>query len=405
MYYGISFLMYVERDIKDKFYKIFKSYNMIALVGARQAGKTTFLKQQMKQISSSYVLFDDPDARMLFEEDIKKFEMQYIEGHELVVLDEVQYCEDAGINLKYLVDTGRKLWVTSSSEIILGKEILSYLVGRVSIVKLFPFTLNEFLKAKGQKTFTSKILERNVWEHMTFGGYPKVVLTKNPEMKRTILKDLYETMLLKDVARTFSIEDIKSLEALARYLAVTTGSIVSYEHLTNALGLSFQTLKKYLNAMEKSYLILTVTPFFTNKSKEITKQPRIYFLDTGLRNVIANSFKPEPDGRLFENYVLSEIIKMGLLPKYWRTKAKAEVDFIVENYNILIPIEVKLRTEPNKIKRSLRSFIVTYKPEKAVIISYKGQTGEMKVGKCKVIFTDIKGLLKILSSIKNYKNS
>ena len=96
--------MYIPRDIKKKFDKINRSYNLIAVVGARQAGKTTFLKEQMKSKHSSYILFDDPDARSLFNEDIKKFDLQYIEGFELSVLDEVQYCKDAGSKLKYLVD-------------------------------------------------------------------------------------------------------------------------------------------------------------------------------------------------------------------------------------------------------------------------------------------------------------
>ena len=121
--------MYIEREIKNKFDKILKSYNMIAVVGARQSGKTTFLKMQMERFNSSYVLFDDPDARSFFEEDIKKFEKQFMNGYNLSVLDEVQYCNDAGRKLKYLVDSGRNIWITSSSEIILSKDILSFLVG------------------------------------------------------------------------------------------------------------------------------------------------------------------------------------------------------------------------------------------------------------------------------------
>src|SRR4030042_521519 len=155
--------MYVEREIKNKFDKIIKSYNMVAVVGARQAGKTTFLKKQMENSKSTYILFDDPDVRSLFDGDVKKFEQQYLEGYDLSVLDEVQSCKDAGRKLKYLVDSGRKLWITSSSEIILGKEILSYLVGRISIIKLYPFSYEEFLIAKGQKTMTSVIVQRMMW--------------------------------------------------------------------------------------------------------------------------------------------------------------------------------------------------------------------------------------------------
>ena len=104
--------------------------------------------------------------------------------------------------------------------------------------------------------------------------------------------------------------------------------------------------------MEKSYLIYRVTPFFSNKKKEIVKQPKLYFVDTGLRNIIAKEFDSNIDGKLFENYVLTELLKIGLAPKYWRTKNKTEVDFIVEFENKVIPIEVKLQAEVGKIEKS-----------------------------------------------------
>ena len=389
--------MYIERMIKDRFYKLFENYSMIAVVGARQSGKTTFLKKQMEGFKSSYVLFDDPDARELFEEDIKKFEKQFIENYEVSVLDEVQYCKDAGGKLKYLVDSGHRLWITSSSEIILSKEILSFLVGRVSILKLFPFSFEEFQVVKSQRELTQSILERMIWEHSAYGGYPKVVITDDIEMKRTILNDLYETMLLKDVARVFSIEDIGVLEDFSRYLAVSIGEIISYENISNDLGVSFQTIKKYLDAMEKSYLVCRVYPFFTNKRKEIVKRPKIYFIDTGLRNSIAKNFDSKVDGKLFENYVFSELLKLNVVPKYWRRKTKAEVDFVVEREKELIPIEVKLNTQVGKIERGLRSFIATYKPKNALIVTYKGEKGREKIGGCDVYYTDILGMKKILS--------
>jgi predicted AAA+ superfamily ATPase len=381
--------MYVEREVRNKFDKISKNYNMIAVVGARQAGKTTFLKKQIENKNSSYILFDDPDARSLFEEDIKKFEQQFISSSSVAVLDEVQYCQDAGRKLKYLVDSDYNLWITSSSEIILSKEILSFLVGRVSIIKLFPFSFKEFLTAKTQKELTTKIKERMIWEHATYGGYPKVVLTEDIDIKKTILSDLYDIMLLKDVARTFSIENIRSLEEFSKYLALSIGDIISYDTISSNLNMSFQTVKKYLDAMEKSYLIHRILPFYTNKKKEIVKQPKLYFVDTGLRNIIVKRFEGNVDGKLFENYVLTELLKLGLTPKYWRTKNKTEVDFIVEIDNKLIPIEVKIQAEIGKIEKSLRAFIEYYKPNKAVIVSLKGKKGKTMINNCEVIYTDI----------------
>ncbi len=388
--------MYTEREIREMFRKVEKIYPIVALVGARQSGKTTFLKEQIKSLNASYLLFDDPDIRDLFEEDIKKFEKQNIEGHDVAVLDEVQYCKDAGKKLKYLADKNRKIWVTSSSEIILSKEVLSYLVGRVSVTKLYPFSVQEFLNMKGQKELTAKILERNVWEHLTYGSYPKVISVEDIELKKTILRDLYETMILKDIAKTFSIEDLKSLEDFSRYLSLNIGGLFSYEKVSKDINLSFHTIKKYLDAMEKSYLIARVSPFYTNKIKEIIKQPKVYFIDTGMRNVIAKRFDSEPEGKLFENYVLSELIKIGFSPRYWRTKSKAEVDFIIERDSEIIPIEAKIKAEKGKVERSLRSFIETYKPKMAFVVSYNEIEGETKINDCKIIFTNILKMRKLL---------
>jgi predicted AAA+ superfamily ATPase len=395
--------MYVKRDTAKLFKSLSENYNMIAVVGARQAGKTTFLKEQMKKFDSSYVLFDDPDARALFDDDVKKFEMQYMEGHEISVLDEVQYLRDSGSKLKYLVDSGHNMWITSSSEILMSKDVLSYLVGRVSIVRLYPFSYAEFLRAKKQKATTSTISKRLVWEHMTYGGYPKVVLTKDPNMKRIILRDLYETMILKDVARTFSITDMNALDQLSRYLALNTANLISYHNIAGALGITFPTLKKYLDAMEKSYLIVRVKPFFTNKNKELTKQPKVYFLDCGLRNIIAGDFPDEPRGKAFENYVFSELLKSGYIPKYWRSKTKAEVDFILEMGPNIIPLEVKVSAGSYTIERSLHSFINNYGPKKAFVIFYEGKKKKKKINGCEVSFVDMAGFNSAIENLFKQK--
>jgi hypothetical protein len=381
--------MYIERQIKKDFIKRSEVYNIIALVGARQSGKTTFLKEQMK--NANYILFDDPDARNLFEEDIKKFEKQYLQTNKLAVLDEVHYCKNAGRKLKYLAEQGHKMWITSSSEMILKKEVLSFLVGRVSIMKLFPFSLDELLKSKNIHVTNNNILKRSVWEHIIYGGYPKVVLTEDIELKRVLLKDLAETMILKDIARTFSIEDIDSLEKFTRYVANIISSVLSYNDIANDLNMSFQTIKKYLEAMEKSHLVRRIYPFFSNKNKEITKQPKVYFIDCGLRNSIINNFYSEPDGQIFENYVFSELLKAGFEPKFWRSKSKSEVDFIIEKNNEIIPIEVKI--SPNKIERSFRSFIDEYKPKRAYIVNYAGVKKKRTIDKTKIEFLDIEAFI------------
>jgi len=387
--------MYIKRDIRTDFEKITQVYPVVALVGARQAGKTTFLKEHAKPLNSAYLLFDDPDIRGLFEEDVKKFEKQYMERADICILDEVQYCKDAGRNLKYLCDSGKNMWITSSSEMVLSKEVLSFLVGRVSILRLYPLSLTEFLRSKNQNEMTSQALRRNIWEHIVYGGYPKVVLTPDAELKKTILRDLHTTMVLKDIANTFSIEDINSLEAFSKYLSINIGGLVSFNKISKELNLSFQTVKKYLDAMEKSYLIIKVPPFFKNKLKEITKQPKFYFVDTGLRNVIAGNFNGEVDGKLFENYVASELVKAGFTLTHWRTKSKSEVDFIIKKDTQVIPLEIKVHA-PERIERSMQSFIQDYKPQKAFVVYYLGEPNVSNVQGCSVTFTHVLDLIKHL---------
>ena len=388
--------MYVKRDITEQFNKLSTVYNMLAIIGPRQAGKTTFLREQLIEINGSYVLFDDPDALAMFDEDIKKFENQYIRSYDQIVLDEVQYGKDAGKKLKYLAENKWHIWVTSSSQTLLSTDVLSWLVGRISIIRLYPFSLSEFLRARNLHEVTPAILRRSIWEHVVYGGYPKVIITEDFELKKIILRDLYETMVLKDIAKTFAIQDIKSLEVFCHYLSNSVGNVIIYDKICNEMALSFQTIKKYLDAMEKSYFIIRIQPFYTNKLKEIVKQPKMYFIDAGLRNAIANEFPLTLDnkGKLFENYVLTELLKLGLTVKYWLTKTQLEVDFIIEKDGEVIPIEVKLSTTSEKIERSLRSFIETYKPKKAIVVFYDGIEKEMVVDECRVIFTSVSTILK-----------
>jgi predicted AAA+ superfamily ATPase len=383
--------VHVERDINVKFNKAVENYGVVALVGPRQSGKTTFLRKHMTDYRSKYVLFDDIVARTMFNEEFKQFEVEYVDGRELTVLDEVQYGVDAGTKLKYLVDTGNKLWVTSSSEVLLGRDVLSSLVGRVKVLRLHPFSFPEFLRTKGYRTLPSVARGSLVGEHMTYGGYPRVVLSDDVEFKRDYLSDLFETLLLKDVARTFGLRNMTKLERLARYLSLVPGALMNRETVSSTLDINRLTLTEYLDAMVKSYILHRVRPFYTNKKKELVKQERYYFLDIGLRNAVANDFRTDPDGHVFENYVLTELLKMGHFPKYWRTQAKAEVDFVIDDGEV-IPIEVKSNVDLRKVERSMRSFIRTYKPARAFMVGLRGKYGEVEVDGCNVVYTDVPGL-------------
>lgn len=147
--------------------------------------------------------------------------------------------------------------------------------------------------------------------------------------------------------------------------------------------------------MEKSYLIIRIQPFYKNKLKELVKQPKLYFVDTGIRNVIAKEFftSPENKGKMFENYVLTELIKAGREVKYWQTKGGSEVDFIIQNGKELIPIEVKSKVNSSNIERGMNSFINYYKPKKAFVVFSEGKSFKLKRYGCEIRFVNIKDLI------------
>jgi len=391
-------MMYVQRDLTGRFERSADAFKMVAMVGPRQAGKTTFLRKIGAQHHAVYRTFDDPDVRSTFDEDVKRFDMQYISITGPTILDEVTYATDPGIDLKFLADNGRKLWVTASSQSLLESSVLSHLVGRVSILTMYPFSLPEMLRARGNVPAKGTILDRAIWEHITYGGYPDVVLSEDVEMKRTILANLLTTMRIRDISNAFAIDDERSLELLVRTLAADPGGLVEYDRLCAVVGISFPTLKKYLAALEKGYLVHTVRPHFSNRTREITKRPRVYFLDTGILNTINSSFPTHVDGRVYETYVLTELVKAGLPVRFWRARSKAEVDFVVESKGRHVPIEAKLRASPRKVESGLRAFIRQYSPEKAYVVSLHGEHGVTQVDGCTITYLGILELLGILGS-------
>jgi len=390
--------VYVKRDIGQYFDKIKGLYNTIAVVGPRQSGKTTFLKNRIEN-RISYLLMDDMDFRSKFENDVKGFEERYLSGNDITILDEIQTCKNAGINLKYLNDTGNRMWITSSSEVLLGKEVLSFLVGRVSIVKLYPFSLSEVIRAKKRVKKERTQVLRSIRELISYGGYPRVVLEKDPELKKVLLRDLFETMVLRDISNVFNINDIRALERSVQYLANMHTGQLSLENMSKDIAISFKTLKSYISSMEKSYLIKLVQPYFTNPNKELIKQPKIYFIDNGMRNAISGNIGMEIDGPSFENLVFTELIKMGFEPKYWRKKTGVEVDFVIKVGNEIIPIEVKLKDQEMKVGSGLRSFIDQYSPKRAFVVTPDGEEGDIKVNGTMIRFIDLVNMKNTLETV------
>jgi predicted AAA+ superfamily ATPase len=385
--------------LEEKIERYLKTPEIIAIFGPRQVGKTTLLKEFYRRVSNPVFLsFEDIELKVLFEEDIKSFIALYIEPYDHIFIDEFQYAKEGGKQLKYIYDsTDKKIFISGSSAIELSINAIKYLAGRIFVFHLYSFSFGEYLRAKDQPlyqlyrkadgsihpTLVQKIMPYML-EYLSFGGYPRIVSAQSEEEKREVLKNLLNIYLLRDIKDAAGIVDETRMYKLLKALSLQIGNVVVYNELSTLTGLNAQQLKNYLSILEKVFLIKTVSPFFSNKRLEIVKNPKIFFLDLGLRNIIINNFSPLLDrvdqGELLENFVFRELIEHDL--KYYRTKNGAEVNFVIDD---TIPVEVKSHLSGLKISKSYRYFLEHYPTPKGYILNLN-QFGTKEFEKTKVYF-------------------
>lgn len=393
---------YIQRDLEKEIKKYIKSKEILAVVGSRRCGKTTLITAilENKKEKINKISFDDLKTLRLFEEDIDAFIEEHIKGYDIVFIDEIQYSKNSGKKLKYIYDScWTKIIISGSSAAELSIQSLKYLVGRIFIFKLYTFSFKEFIRAKEEKlekylekeNISKIILERlnkHLEEYILYGGYPRVVLARTFEEKKKVLEGIFNTYLLREIKEILELSNDYKLMNLIKILALQTGNIINYNEISKNTGFSYADLKKYLNILEKTFILKQIKPYFTNKKTEIVKSPKIYFFDLGFRNIVIDNFqKHRTDlGNMYENFIFSELITNKIKPKYWNTKSNAEVDFIVEKNQKIIPIEVKTNIYENKITKSFKSFLEKYDCDKGLFVS-KNHLGKIKKGKTNIKFS------------------
>ncbi len=334
------------------------------IIGARQAGKTTLLKQIASALNEkqakhySYTL-EDPDILADLNEHPENL-FQYIprtKEKTFVLLDEIQYLDNPSNFLKYIHDQYKgevKLIATGSSAFYIDRKYKDSLAGRKKLFEIYPFSFSEFLLAKDKKELARKIYDLTFqktrskrkllkqerrdlllyWqEYAVFGGYPKVALEADVEEKKEHLKELYKSFLKKDIHES-GIRNETGFYKLIKILASQVGQLVNSEELSGTIGLSGDTITKYLHVLQKSYIIRLCSPFSRNIRKELTKMPKVFFLDIGYRNALLNSFDMwshrQDKGLLLENVLYIDLVKAKTDDvKFWRSKDRNEIDFIV----------------------------------------------------------------------------
>ncbi len=400
---------YVQRDLEPQILQFIEDREIIVIRGPRQSGKTTLLAKLGKLLQEKYstnqVFFLNLEDE-LEKEKLARNPRGYLEFYlrdqkkVFFLIDEIQYLKNGGKILKLLFDSyPRAKFIVSGSSTLDIAQLGRYLVGRALFFELYPFSFAEFLKVKDQRAFREYQINQFSWqspvlvksahqeklnqyllEYLTFGGYPKIVLEKNREKKIILLKNLFTTYLEKDLVQLYGLKYKEKAVKVLQYLASTLGSLINFNDLSQMASLYFQEVKEILNIFEETYVLKQIRPFHRNLVTELKKNPKYYFLDLGLRNTLVEKFEFDDQelGVLLENYAF--LILKEKKPHFWRTTAKAEVDFIIQNP--IMPLEVK---KTAKISRSLTSFINSYQPETAIMANWQ-ESRQVKKNKTTIFF-------------------
>jgi len=386
--------MIKDRDLYNQLYQHLDKKEYSIIIGARQVGKTTLVQKlysELKKSFSDVYYISLENSKILQEINLDYENLFHYARHPenplvsqnrqrvVVFIDEIQYIENPSNFLKYLFDTYQenlKIIATGSSAFYLDTKFTDSLAGRKRIFHLKSLNFPEFLSFKDAEELRkelNQIRENDQYmssfyndllfyfnEYLTYGGYPRIVLENDIEEKKQYLEELINSFLKKDIYES-KIEHEQKFFNLCTLLAAQTGQIINKSELSNTLGLNRRTLEKYLYILQKCFYVYLLPPFYQNLRKEITKMPKIYFNDLGLRNKLLNRFhniiNREDKGQLIENYIF---IRLGELYtkdqiRFWRTADRNEVDFVVtETYGAGKAYETKFsdsgfRQSSNKI--------------------------------------------------------
>lgn len=391
-----------KRLIIEKIIKYLKTDDIIVLHGARQVGKTSilyWLKDYLKQEKKNVYYIDLEDSRFvkILDAGVEVF-IQHLqeEGfwqdrHKMYVfIDEIQYLSNPSEFLKLVADHHKniKLVVSGSSSFEIKSKFKDSLVGRTVEFEIFNLSFEEFLIFK-KYHFDSKNnisdkklseLQSLFAEYVLYGGYPKVVLAKEKEIKEKYLQQIIDTYIKKDIRDLAQIQDIEKFNKLIEALSSQSGQLLNIVELANTSDLSKQTIEKYLFILENTYIIKLVRPYHKNIRSELFKTPKIFFYDSGLLQMLR--FKELPKeimGDIFETSIFAELVKKYNKNNvyYWRTKDKKEIDFILKNKNKIMPIEAKLNFAQFN-PRAIKYFIGYYHLNQFRVVALKGKLNNDK---------------------------
>ena len=412
---------FIKRDILADLRRDLERGEIAFLIGPRQSGKTTLMKVLQSELgkrTEKAIFFSldfeyDKEYFLSQQSLIRKIELEIGRNKGFVFIDEIQRKEDAGLFLKGIQDMELpyKFIVSGSGSVDLKAKIKESMVGRKRVYEVTPLTLREFVNFKTDYRYEDRLkdfflLEKSkadqlLNEYLNFGGYPKVALEEESQEKLRTIGDIYQGYITKDIAFLMKVEKIEAFSLLIKTLADQAGKLINYSELSATLGISLPTIKNYVWYAEETYILQRIAPFFRNIRSEISKSPVVYFTDIGLRNYALGIFgqliRQEDLGFAFQNLVfliLKEKLRgIGSKIHYWRTKSRAEIDFVIDLGRKVIPLEVKYKDLSRPlVTRSFGSFIAKYAPERCLIINKSLRT-TVKVGGSEILFLTLWDLI------------
>ena len=340
----------IDRLLRIKIEDKLKPNKAVLLFGARRVGKTFLIKDIVSRFKGNTMLMNGEDLdtlSLLNERSISNYK-RLLQGIDLLVIDEAQNIPDIGAKLKLIVDEipNIKVIASGSSSFDLQNKAGEPLVGRA-----YQFTLTPFSQAELSPTENTLTTKQNLESRLIYGSYPEVVTMNQDEDKKEYLNEIVRSYLLKDILAIDGIKNSNKMRQLLQLIAFQVGSEVSYDELGKQIGLSKNTVEKYLDLLSKTFVIYRLGAFSRNLRKEVSKSGKWFFYDLGIRNAIINDFRQlsirQDNGLLWENYIINERIKKSLNEVsnknfyFWRTYDQQEIDLIETDGDKIAAYEIK----------------------------------------------------------------
>lgn len=359
--------MYISRNIESSIREVLlKSNNVVILYGARQVGKTTLINRVLEGCDLKVLKINAEESiyKTIFSKRDLKSMQDFTEGYDILFIDEAQTIDEIGVNIKILHDATPKLKIilSGSSSFELANKVQEPLTGRTKTFKLYPIAINEL------KAYYNRFeLKQKIDEFLIQGAYPRLFNISTKQDKISHLHELSSAYLYKDILELANIKHSSIIFKLLKLISFQIGNLVSIHELAQNLKTSSETIERYINLLEKSFVIFRLSGFSKNLRKEIKKQDKIYFYDLGIRNAVINNFADmdfrNDQWQLWENFIIIERMKFNDYASFhkniyfWRTYTGAELDYIEDFDGKLHGYEVKWG---NKIPKAPKTWLNTY---------------------------------------------